>query len=231
MIGMTSATMDRLSFMGLMRARDGRERELEVAMTYGNRLLFGRSGGGFAQGEMSESIARAGWAWGCGSLDFDGDGREDVYVANGFQSWGTVRDSEGDYWLHDRFLESELGAEATDLYFRSSGARGRGEVRSFGGHERNRLYWNRGGTNFLEVGYLLGVSLGEDSRNVAADDLDGDGRMDLVLTTMEVWPKARQRLMIFRNELEGESGQGATAKERGYMTGDGFRSQGPRKRR
>ena len=161
----------------------------------------------------------------------------------------TVRDSEGDYWLHDRFLESPLGAQATDLYFKSSGARSRGVVRSFGGHERNRFYWNRAGTNFLEIGYLLGVSLTADSRNVVADDLNADGRMDLVVTTMETWPQEKQTLKIFRNELDSPAPHevipiraaqiGRTLEKKNkpegandrpvhvYVTGQGFRSQGP----
>jgi enediyne biosynthesis protein E4 len=249
MIGMTSPTLDRLKYMGLARAKDPRERELEAAMTYGNRLMFGKEGGGFEQRAMSDSIARASWAWGCASFDFDNDGYTDVYIANGFQSRGTVRDSEGDYWLHDRFLESEMGVDAINLYFKSSGARIRGNERSFGGHERNRLYWNRAGTNFLEVGYLMGVSLGADSRNVVAEDLDADGKVDLLVTTMESWPKEKQTLKVYRNGAEGERScvelamsasqigkvQGSRPGEKGavgvYATGGGFRSQSAAKAR
>jgi hypothetical protein len=36
---------------------------------------------------------------------------------------------------------------------------------------------------------LAGVSLEEDSRNVVGADLDGDGKVDLVLTTAAVWPR------------------------------------------
>ncbi|HEX7861679.1 MAG TPA: VCBS repeat-containing protein [Verrucomicrobiae bacterium] len=225
MIGMTSATMDRLAHGRWARSREPKEREMEIAMTYGNRLWFGQGEGRFEQKSMSDSIARAGWAWGCTTLDFDNDGWTDVYVANGFQSKATVQDSEGDYWLHDRFLESTLGASATDLYFKSAGARGRDRERSFGGHERNRFYWNRGGTNFLEVGYLLGLSFAEDSRNVVADDLDGDGKPDVVLTTGEVWPKARETLKVFRNGSKRDPGEVIGPGSRDYVTGDGFRSQ------
>ena len=34
----------------------------------------------------------------------------------------------------------------------------------------------------MEIAYLLGVGLEVDSRDVVADDLDGDGKMDLLLT-------------------------------------------------
>src|SRR5439155_5424377 len=40
-----------------------------------------------------------------------------------------------------------------------------------------------------------------DSRNVVADDLDGDGRMDLLVTTPEVWPDVKQMLRVYKNTL------------------------------
>ena len=36
---------------------------------------------------------------------------------------------------------------------------------------------------------------------MVTDDLDGDGRMDLILTTMEAWPAERQTVRVFRNAL------------------------------
>jgi hypothetical protein len=230
MVGMTSPTLERLNHLGLERSKNRNERALEVAMTYGNRLFFGKASGGFEQNGMSDSIARSGWAWGSSAFDFDNDGFVDVYIANGFRSEGSVRDSEGDLWLHDRFLESDMGRDAIDLYFKSSGARGRGSVRSFGGHERNRLFWNRGGTSFLEVGYLTGLSVAEDCRNLVAEDLNLDGKTDVVLTTEEVWPRSKRSLKVLRNsgEYSARSGPKSAPLLRGVqegVTGDGFRSQ------
>ena len=78
--------------------------------------------------------------------------------------------------------------------------------------------WNQRGRAFCEVGYLFGVGLESDSRNVVTDDLDGDGRMDLVLTSMEIWPAERQTAQVFRNVLATQatglasvSGKKATA--------------------
>jgi hypothetical protein len=48
----------------------------------------------------------------------------------------------------------------------------------------------------------MGVGLEQDSRNVVADDLDGDGRMDLLVTTFEVWPEVKQTLRVFKNTLD-----------------------------
>jgi hypothetical protein len=94
----------------------------------------------------------------------------------------------------------------------------------------------------------MGVALEADSRNVVTDDLDGDGRQDLLVTTFEVWPKTRQTLRVFKNILptEGnwigfrffEQGGGRSpvgvhitirhaggAAARQIVTGDSYRSQ------
>jgi hypothetical protein len=81
-----------------------------------------------------------------------------------------------------------------------------------------------------------------------ADDLDGDGRVDLLVTTFEAWPQAKQTLRVFRNGLEDggnwigfrfhEEGGGISpvgaqvtlrydgrSAVRQIITGDSFRSQ------
>jgi hypothetical protein len=81
-----------------------------------------------------------------------------------------------------------------------------------------------------------------------ADDLDGDGRLDLLLTTFEAWPETRQTLRVYRNTLNetgnwigfrlreegnGTSPIGATITlrhaggivARQIVTGDSYRSQ------
>jgi len=102
------------------------------------------------------------------------------------------------------------------FYFGAKSARTRGRGHSYGGYEKNRLFWNREGKAFVEIGHLLGVALEADSRNVVADDLDGDGKLDLMVTTFEVWPKTRQTLRVFKNVLPTE----------GNWIGFRFREQG-----
>ena len=47
----------------------------------------------------------------------------------------------------------------------------------------------------------MGLAIEQDSRNAVAGDLDADGRVDLVTTTLERWPKFQTTLKVFRNEL------------------------------
>ena len=86
-------------------------------------------------------------------------------------------------------------------YFQAKFAATRTKGHSYGGYETNRLYLNQNGETFLEAGYLLGLGLQRDSRNAVADDFDGDGLVDVLMTHFERWPDARQTLRIYRNEL------------------------------
>jgi hypothetical protein len=170
-------------------------------MTFGNRLFLARPGSGFEQTSLNDTLARSGWSWGCGPADFDNDGFTDVYIANGLQTTQSVREYEPEFWLHDIFVEEATDDVEATLYFSQKYARTRGAGWSYGGYEKNRLYLNQRGASFLEVGHLFGVALPEDCRNVVVDDLDGDGRMDLVVTTFEVWPVERQTLRVYGNAL------------------------------
>jgi enediyne biosynthesis protein E4 len=200
MIGMTSATVDRLEHLDLWHPEEKRGMQ-RAAMMHGNRLYLGQEGGVLRQGALSESIARSGWSWGASAFDFDNDGYPDVYIANGLESRDSVRDYESEYWLHDRFVGASTEQSAVYLYFKSKFNRTRARGKSYGGYDRNRLYWNQSGNSFLEIGHLFGLGFQEDSRNVVTGDLDGDGRLDLVITRFAAWPEVSQYLQVFRNTL------------------------------
>lgn len=201
MIGMTSPTADRLESMGLRREGLAGNSSMRSRMTYGNRLFLSRAAGRFEQNALSRSIARAGWAWGCGSADFDNDGFPDVFIVNGMESRESVRDYEPEYWLHDAFVANSARSPTAHAYFQAKFAATRAQGHSYGGYETNRLYLNQNGETFLEAGYLFGLGLQRDSRNAVADDFDGDGRVDVLMTHFERWPDARQTLRIYRNQL------------------------------
>lgn len=202
MLGMPSPTVDRLEHMGLRRAGDEEDPSRRARMSYGNRLYLARPEGGFQQTTMSDSIARSGWSWGCSALDVQNDGFPDVYIANGHETKATVREYEPHYWLHDIYVANSRDNPAVLAYFKDKLSKTRGRGQSYGGYDKNRLYLNLGGKEFFEAGHLFGTALEQDCRNVVSDDLDGDGRPDLLVTTFEAWPTNQQTLQIFRNTLE-----------------------------
>ena len=216
MIGMNSPVADRLEHLDLWRPGILEDHTMRSRVAFGNRLYLARPDGGFEQTTLNDSIARSGWSWGCSAFDFDNDGFPDVYIANGHETKQSVRDYETEVWLHDAYVGSSKEDLVLAAYFSAKMSRTRGRGYSFGGYEKNRLYLNRQGASFLEVGHLMGVALEADSRDVVADDLDGDGRVDLLLTTFEEWPEVKQTLRIFKNTLE----------EPGNWIGFRFREQG-----
>ncbi len=216
MIGMSSPTVDRLEHLGLQRFYSAEDRQRRPAMTFGNRLYLGMANGGFEQTAVNDSIARSGWSWGCSAFDFDNDGFPDVYIANGLESKQSVQDYESEFWLHDIFVDEAIDDVSASRYFMGKFSRTRGGGWSYGGYEKNRLYLNQHGASFVEIGHLAGVALEQDSRNVIAEDLDGDGRVDLLVTTFEVWPQVKQTLQVYKNRLN----------DGGHWIGFHFREEG-----
>ena len=201
-MGMHCPTAQRLDRLGLKRPGYPDFEEMRPRMTEGNRLYLGRAEGGFRSGSLGGSIARSGWSWGCSAFDWDNDGYPDVYIANGHETRQSVRDYEREFWLHDIYVGNSKDDLVRNAFFGAKMARTRGHGWSYGGYEINRLFLNRHGESFLEAGHLLGVAIEQDSRNLVTDDLDGDGRVDVVFTTFEAWPKVRQTLRVFQNKLE-----------------------------
>jgi hypothetical protein len=199
--GMHCPTASRLAHLGLARPERPDYLAAIPDMIRGNKLLLARPEGGFREVAAERGVARTGWSWGCAAADFDNDGHPDLAIANGHETRQSVREYEPEFWLHDLYAADSRENPVAAQYFAAKINRLRGGGLSYGGWEQNRLFLNRGPAGFLEVAHLLGVALVEDSRNLAAADLDGDGRPDLVLTTFEAWPQARQTVRVFRNVL------------------------------
>lgn len=148
---------------------------------------------------LGDSIARAGWAWGCSAFDFDNDGDDDLYVANGHISGKSSRDYCTRYWCHDVYTgtsrEDPTVARLLTDDFRPTGLRGLNDgLISWNGYEHNRLYMNLDGKDFLGVGFPMGVAYEFDSRCVVTPDLDADGRPDLLLVKQD-WVERRKGIV------------------------------------
>lgn len=200
--GMHCPTALRLDHLALTRPGYEDYAQFRPVMTAGNRLWMGKPGAGFEPTPLNASVANSGWSWGCATLDFDNDGWPDLHVTNGHETRQSTRDYEPEFWLHDIYVGNSDEDLLRTAYFGAKIARTRGRGWSYGGYEMNRLYLNRQGAEFVEVGHLFGVGQQVDSRATVADDLDGDGRMDLLVTSFEVWPKVQQTLRVFRNNLD-----------------------------
>ncbi len=203
MIGMNSWTASRLEHLGLGHPDYPDYNRMRAPMTFGNRLyLWDENGDGFKQPPFQRPLNHTGWSWGTDAFDFDNSGTLDIYIANGHKTKASVREYEPHFWLHDIYVGTSKPSLVNDLYFRSTHEESRNQLnRSYGGYEKNRLLFNSGNLDYLEIAYLMGVALEADSQNVLAEDIDNDGRQDLIVTTSEQWPQKRKRLLVFRNTL------------------------------
>ncbi|MSU35733.1 MAG: CRTAC1 family protein [Pedosphaera sp.] len=203
LIGMNSPMAGLLDGLNLGRADFPQHSANRAAMTYGNRMLLGTPGGGFRQAGWAGEVAPGGWAWGVAAFDLENDGDLDLYLANGHETLPNPGDHEREFWLHDIYVASSTNNTVADLYFKSVASRRRADRRSYGGWQNNVLFLNLGQNRYIDVGRAVGIGLPEDCRNVLAEDFDGDGRLDLAVTTFELWPQRRQRLLVYRNETPG----------------------------
>ena len=117
------------------------------------------------------------------------------------ESFASQKDHESQFWTHDIHVASSTNNAAAEIYFKSVAGRRMAASRSYGGWQENVLFQNAGNHLYHDTAFVLGVAMPEDSRCVVAEDFDGDGRMDLAVTTFEQWPVRRQRLVVYRNEM------------------------------
>lgn len=140
----------------------------------GNTLLRNKGDGTFDDTTETANANPAGWFWGASFADFDNDGWQDLYAANGWIY------NDKDTELELQFLNNVVThpkVYKTGLYF---------DPKHFGttswhGWERNRyLLSNRDGT-FREVGHAANADLLLNSRGIAVADFWNRGVMDIAV--------------------------------------------------
>ncbi|MEO2045837.1 MAG: CRTAC1 family protein [Pirellulales bacterium] len=202
-IGMSSTTARRLSKLGLGLEGHQQLQAMRSVMGYGNRMYLNTDGNRYTISPLNDQVARTGWSWGCSSFDFDNDGDRDIYVANGHRSGESCQDYCTTYWRHDIYLKPDgFDQNVRQLLGVTLGALNSGKI-SWNGYEHNKLLMNRGETQFVDVAWLLGIAFEADSRAVVTDDLDGDGRVDLLVTEYKTrgdWES--YRLKVLRNTMQ-----------------------------
>lgn len=198
-IGMSSTTARRLEQMGLHREGFGDYDAKRPEMGYGNRLFL-NSKDGLVQSPFNESCARTGWSWGSTTLDFDNDGDQDLYIANGQTSGKTTKDYCTRFWCHDLYYKpGERPDAAVGELFRRMAPMFSGEMVSWNGYEHNALLMNQDGKGFVNIGFLMGCAFEFDARAAVAADLDADGRVDLLVEHKEIRTNQRHLYLLKNN--------------------------------
>jgi enediyne biosynthesis protein E4 len=199
--GMDPATARRLDAMGLERPEFPDHTKMRSVMAYGSRLYHGTGSGRFAQPAAKDSVARSGWSWGVTAFDFANDGFADLYVANGHISRHTAKSYATRSWTHEIYLGDSRPNLALERILDDPTLPHLSQM-SYEGFQHNKLYLNDAGAGFLNVGFLFDTAFEYDARCVLADDLDADGRVDLVVSEL-FYGRSRRgeagRLHLYRN--------------------------------
>jgi hypothetical protein len=207
--GMGSTTARRLEQLKLGREEFPLHQKMRMTMGYGNRMYLAENkeaiGDGGAkrrlrQAPFNDQVARTGWSWGSTSFDFDNDGDCDIYVGNGHISRGSCKDYCTHFWRHDIYV----GNSKPDPVVAALQVIGpkKFNTMSWNGYEHNCLLMNESGEGFLNVAFLMGTAFEFDSRSVVSDDLDGDGRMDLVVVEFNYGSRLPFEIHVLENQLE-----------------------------
>jgi Tfp pilus assembly protein PilF/peroxiredoxin len=163
----------------------------------GNSLFRNLGDGRFEDVTLRARAAMGRWAWCSDALDFDGDGFEDLYVANGMVTREpATEDLDGFFWrqvVARSPLARVTGTPYDDAWRAINQLLVKGSIAS---RQRNVLLRNDGHGGFDEVSGSLGLDLDQDGRSFAVLDLNGDGNPDLALMAARQAPQLR----LFRND-------------------------------
>ena len=160
-------------------------------MASGNTLLRNRGDGTFEDTTVKANANPVGWYWGASFADFDNDGWQDIYMADGWVY--NNRDTE----IELDFLNNVVSKQAeykTGIFF---------DPQHFGstswhGWERKRHLRNNGDGTFLEIGRASGTDILANARGVAVADFWNRGVMDIAISA------STDRHTMFRNEVGGK---------------------------
>src|SRR5438445_464292 len=149
------------------------------------RLNFLPELGRFQQGAEGV-IADAGWAWGAQLGDLDNDGRNELFIVNGYVSG----DRDRSYWYAASKIAGAYGPVFEDA--RSWPAIG---TASLSGYERSRVLVNRGLAGWRDVAAQVGVTDEYDGRAVVLVDLFNRGVLDVVVANQ------KQPALVYKNTV------------------------------
>ncbi len=175
-------------------------RQLYYKHAMGNSLFRNRgvNSGSFQDATSSARVGMGRWAWSSDAWDFDHDGFQDLYIANGMVSGPSREDLNGFFWRQvvayspDEAKPShayEQGWSAINELIRADG--------TWSGYERNVFYANNGDGTFSDISGAIGLDFLEDGRSFALADFDNDGRQEVFLKN-----RNGPQLRILKNVME-----------------------------
>ena len=196
---MWTAAGERISMQEIFKKDAAAEtRALYHKHAMGNSL-FRNSGTTFTNTTRAAGVGIGRWAWSSDAWDFDHDGFQDLYIANGMVTGPSREDLNSFFWRQvvadspDEAKPShdyEQGWSAINELIRADG--------TWSGYERNIFYANNGDGTFSDISGVVGLDFLEDGRAFALADFDHDGRQEVFLKN-----RNGPQLRVLKNVIEG----------------------------
>ncbi len=180
--------------------------------TKGNSLYRNRGDGKFDYRGEAERVEMGHWAWSSDGVDFDNDGAAEILIACGMMTNTREDDLEGFFW-RQVVARSPVTATPSAAYENGWNAINQfiREEHTWSGRQPNVFYARRGG-RYRDMSGVSGLDFSSDARTFAAVDLDGDGRMDVVVKN-RLGPQVR----VFLNDC-GEGNRSIAFELRGVKS-------------
>lgn len=164
---------------------------------HGLKYYYGIKKGQYAEATMKSGLFYAGEGLAALEfMDYNNDGFQDLYVANGLWTGTDKRQDLSNVFTRSMLADNErslmedkdesqssvmkvlAGFIGNIFNDKKKNDKSRPHLAGF---QRNRLFRNLGDGNFIEVGYLEGVDSTADGYIMAKADIDNDGSLDLIL--------------------------------------------------
>lgn len=163
----------------------------------GNSLYRNDGNGHFQNVAAHAGVEMGRWSWSTDAWDFDHDGYQDLYIANGYISGLGERDVSSFFW-RQVVAKSPWNATPSENYERGWNAINE-LIRSdatWNGSERNVCYLNNRDGTFSDVSGSVGLDFLDDSRAFVLADLDHDGRLEIILKN-----RTAPQVRVLRNAM------------------------------
>jgi len=201
--GAASEVGRRMSAMGSRREGFSESEAMRPIVARGSRLWRGGENG-FTLYDDKGVFAKAGWVWSGIDIDFNNDGLLDLYLNNGNVSRNTAKDYDEIFWRHDLYdIEGEEAKDMLEFFSKNDpGALFTEDEYGWAPYQKNRLLANFGESGFVDIAYLMGISLEVDGRAGVSEDFNLDGKPDLVVLDSDLIGE-QVHVKILENDLVG----------------------------
>lgn len=162
-----------------------------------NNLQYNRKNGLFSETGLYSGVAATDWSWAPLWMDFDNDGRKDLFISNGIPK----RMNDIDYinFVSNEEIQQQINTNSVD-------EKNMALVKKFPEIKLpNKFYLNTGDLSFADQAARIEGDQPTYSNGAAFADLDGDGDLDIVVNNIDA------AVMVYENTT-AKPGQTASVK-------------------